>query len=526
MVDFDERKIDEIFANLDQCHAPGMAVGIAIRGRPVYRKGFGLASLELPVVLSPTIRMRIGSTTKHFTALAYLLLCEDGKAGLDDLLGDYLPEVHPIARRVTIRQLMANTSGLRDSNDIRVQFSGTTGKRVTRQETLALYRDIDDVNAMPDTNWIYNNGGWVLLSMVIERIADRSFEEAMRERVFEPIGMYDTVVHPWDTDFLPNSATPHSSNREGRLERLYWDMDYAGAGSIVSTINDMLRWAAHMDAPVVGSPAMWSALKANQRLRNGTETDYALGLMRKRYRGLEVLHHPGGGTGCNAQMLKVPEAGLDIVAMSNRGDVNSASYVDKVLDACLPSFGALEDASRGPFATGTFYSRKSGHVIQLFAKDGQQIVSIDAMDQPFDADGDGVLRPAPRALQVRRSVTIIGDPERPSTLRFSDFGNLDELVRVKPVEQPNVAAIAGRYRSDSTGSDVTIVDTDQGPRLHATGRFGSTESSLECLASGIWRTRTQRLVGPPCAILVFEDDASMFRFSNFSTRSMAFRRSI
>src|SRR5262249_45341936 len=93
LVDFDAGKIDRIFAGLDQCHLPGAAVGIAVDGKPIYRKGFGLASMELPIVLSPTIRMRIYSTSKHFTCLAYMLLCEEGKAAIDERLGTYLPEL-------------------------------------------------------------------------------------------------------------------------------------------------------------------------------------------------------------------------------------------------------------------------------------------------------------------------------------------------------------------------------------------------------------------------------------------------
>src|ERR1700720_4491723 len=103
---FDEKKVDAIFTDFDQCHLPGAAVGIAIGGRPVYRKGFGLASIELPIVLSPSIRMRIGSTTKHFTALAYMLLCEEGRADVDDPIGKFLPELHPVSHKITMRQLM------------------------------------------------------------------------------------------------------------------------------------------------------------------------------------------------------------------------------------------------------------------------------------------------------------------------------------------------------------------------------------------------------------------------------------
>jgi len=78
MPSIDAAEIDAIFAAYDTCHAPGVAVGIAVAGRPVYRKAFGLANMELNQTLSPTIRMRIGSTTKHFAALAYMLLVEEG----------------------------------------------------------------------------------------------------------------------------------------------------------------------------------------------------------------------------------------------------------------------------------------------------------------------------------------------------------------------------------------------------------------------------------------------------------------
>lgn len=96
---FDEKKIDTIFAGIDQCYLPGAVVGIVIDGEPVYRKGFGLANIELPVVLSPSSRMRIHSMTKHLACRAYMLLCEEGNAGIDDPLEKYLPELHPVTRK-------------------------------------------------------------------------------------------------------------------------------------------------------------------------------------------------------------------------------------------------------------------------------------------------------------------------------------------------------------------------------------------------------------------------------------------
>ena len=157
VVSFDEKKVDALFAEFDQCQLPGVAVGIALAGKPLYRKGFGLANMELPIVLSPTIRMRIASISKHITALAYLLLCEEGRAAIDDPIGRYLPELHSVARSVTMRQLMGHTSGLHDAFEICHQFSGTK-HAVTSEQLLSSYRDLDEVNAEPGTAWIYKIG--------------------------------------------------------------------------------------------------------------------------------------------------------------------------------------------------------------------------------------------------------------------------------------------------------------------------------------------------------------------------------
>jgi D-aminopeptidase len=520
-VAFDERKIDAIFADLNQCHSPGAAVGIAIGGRPVYRKGFGLAHLELPVMLSPTMRMRIGSNTKQFTAFAYLLLCEEGKASLEDPVGRHLPELHPVARRVTLRQLMGNTSGLRDAVDIKTQFSGIGSRPVSSADFLAFYRDIDDVSAPPGTAWIYNNGGWVLLSLAIERISGQPLEEVMRARVFEPIGMHDSLLRRWDTDFVPNSATAHDKmTHAGGFERRHYGHDLAGAGAIVSTVDDVLRWLAHIDRPVVGSPDTWRAMRTAQRLTNGVSTDYGFGLFATRYRGVDTLSHGGGWTGANSQMLKVPAFGLDVAVLVNRGDVSSRRLVEKILDACLPGLSETRVPS-APFATGVFQSPTTGRVIQVFAAGEQQMLSIDGLDMPVEREEEGVLYPM--GGLYRQAVTLKGDPVHPSSLVLNEAGNVEELLPARAAEEPAAQLISGRYRSDNTMTDAAISAAAGPPRLRTFGRFGSAEFTLEYLAAGIWRARST-LPRPYGGILTFERGAAAFRFSNYPTRALLFRR--
>jgi D-aminopeptidase len=520
-VEFDEKKIDAIFAEVNQCHLPGAAVGIAIGGKPVYRKGFGLANLELPVVLSPTMRLRIASITKHLASLAYLLLCEEGRAGIDDPIGKYLGELHPVTHHVTMRELMGHISGLRDVFDITHQFSGTQSP-VSSADLLSLYRDIDDVNFEPGTSWIYSNGGYLMLSTAIERITGKSLEDVLRTRIFEPVGMYATALRRWETGFVANCATAHRMNAQGSYERShFFGTAWAGEGGVISTVDDMLRWLAHMDAPVVGNAATWKAIRAPLTLANGTSTGYGLGLIADRYRGVETLSHSGGGQGGNAHIVKVPAAGLDVVIMVNRSDAWAILLAEQILDACLPGPCPVKNGFSGPLAAGVFRSSTTGRVIHLVCKDRQQIACIDGMDIPFEPD-NGVLRPVGIFRSERQTVTLIGDPERPSSIQFSDFGNVDTLTRQKPPERINVGDIVGRYLSKTTRVDATIAGTEEGPRLTTCGPFGSVSYRLECLADGIWRAKLAP--GDYWGGILLFDHTDTFLFCSPRTRMLRFRR--
>jgi D-aminopeptidase len=520
-VEFEETKIDEVFAELNQCRLPGCAVGIAIHGTPVYRKGFGLASMELPVVLAPTMRMRIGSTTKHFTCLAYLLLCEEGRAGIDDPIVKYLPELHPVTHPIAMRQLMGNISGLREVYDLCHQFNGAA--RVTSTELVSLYQCIDDVNSVPGALWIYNNGGWAILSKVIERITGTSLEDFLRVQIFEPTGMHDTLLRRWDSDFVANSATLHMKNAAGQYLRQAW-MDYAGAGAMVSTIDDMLKWLAHMDAPIVGRAETWRLLKETQILANGTPTNYGLGLFLTRYRGIKTIHHPGSWLGGNAQMIKIPSVGLDVVVMVNRHDVSAITLVNRVINACLPYLDAVQRPKSTSILSGVFHSPQTGRVVQLFGRTGQQYVSICGADFPVEIDAHGSLRPSSPMEFFAWAVTVAGNISPIAAIDLIEFGHTDRLLAAiapRPSQKP---LIVGRYRSESTGTEFTISDSSKGFALSATGKFGTASYDLVQLSGTIWRATSPNAVIPPGGVLTFDAAATSLSFSTSQNWALPFRR--
>lgn len=549
-----ESTLDSIFADMNSCTRPGVAVGVAVHGSPFYRKGFGLASMELPVCLSPSMRMRTGSVSKQFTALAYLLLCEDGKATLEDPLGKFFPHFNSAVQKVTMLGLLGHTSGLRDAADMRFRFGGLEGRPVSTAEILGLYKNIEDVDAEPETTWIYNNAGYMILSTVVEMLADRPFGDFLKERIFSPLGMYDTVVRSSDIQFTTNSATPHTAAGNDLFEKRYWGIEFGGAGSLTSTVDDLLRWLRHMDAPIVGNSKTWSVMLTPQRLLNGTSTGYGCGLIRSRYRGIDIICHGGGWIGGNAQALKVPAHDLDVVVLSNRSDVFSPVLVNRILDECLPDLEPAHDSgparqgsegfslyrmdctrvdskwehTAGPdsharFLTGLFRSGRTGRIIQLFPKDGRQIVSIDGHDLPYDHMGERKLEPISIWSHVKRYVELLGDPRHPSALRLKDFGEVDELSSIDSSIVPQSRPMLGTFREHATGAIATILVGASGLQLRVESPYGSVEYGAEPLTDVACRI-TCLSSSFLDAIITFTSTYDAFHLSSYNVRRLCFRR--
>lgn len=497
---FVEAEIDRIFADVDQSHLPGAAVGIAIGGIPVYRKGFGRANIELPVLLTPHTRMRIGSTTKHFACLAYLLLCEDGLAGIDDEIGQYVAGVKPAVARATMRRLMGHTSGIRDPLWLTMAIHGL-GRPVTDRQMLSYYETIEDVDFEPDARWGYNSGGYVLLTAAIEAITGKPLEGVLRERIFAPVGMHDTMLRRWDSDFVPNSATLHFRNADGGFARTHMGMELSGAGGMVSTMADMLLWLRHMDAPFIGTKDSWKLLREPHRLSNGYSTRYGLGLFCDAYRGVDVLHHAGEVMSGNSQMIKVPDAKLDISIAVNRSDVSASLLALRIIDAMVQGLAPLPVTPDYEKRAGAFVSRRDGRVATLAVAAGDHLLTIDGgAPLPVSPDATGALQLPVAAAFLQRSVRVERD-----AIVLTDFGDEDRLAEIETDDQAALGTGAGSYRSESF--DVTLILTEdvQGARARMSGRHGWVDYRLTPINADIWRIE-QASFSPISGIMTIDRD--------------------
>jgi CubicO group peptidase (beta-lactamase class C family) len=506
--------LDALFAPFDRTDAPGFAVGVALPGRPPYRRGFGMASVELPVALSPTIRMRIGSTSKHFCALAVMLLVEQGRLSLDDSPRRHLSELPEWAERITLRQLMAHTSGMRDSLDLLLVSAGP-GAAAPADLQRRLLAGIDSVNFAPGDDWNYNNGGYVLLSEIVARTSGEPFPDFLRTRIFDPIGMHDTLVRPLDTDLLPNSATLHVPRPDGGWSRGIFGPPILGEGGIVSTADDMLKWLRHMGDPVVGSRASWAEMRTPL-----TTHGYGLGLRMDEHRGLATVHHAGGVIGGSSQMIKILEPELDIILMTNgRSAIDLYELVDRIIDACIPGLPPAPEDFGGAPIHGTFYSADSGRVLRLSAQGDQQLVELGGMALPVRRDTQGWLQVPILPSDLR--IMPVGAGDEVTAVETTEFGKRDRLTRIEPAAGAELADHLGTFEAPGAMLTARIEGSPEQPIMTLAGPTGSTVYRLVPLGPSLW----QAVSDSPMALGgSIELDRDGFRLTTGRTVRLAFGR--
>ena len=479
--EFDPARLDAVLAPHDHGDRPGLAVGIAHRGRPLYRRGLGLANVELPVLLAPSTRMRVASVTKHFCALAVMLLAEDGKLAIDDSLRRHLPDLGPWAEAITLKQLMGHTSGMRCSIDALFFLHGVAGRPVPARAQRELLRGLRSVNFAPGTDFIYCNGGYTLLTDIVERLADRPFAEVLLERVLRPVGMHDSLLRPDDDLCLPNSASQHRATADGGFAKGHFGPPHDGAGGLVSTVDDMLRWMDHLRHPQVGSAATWAAMRTPLTLADGSPTGYGLGLMSGEHRGLKVLHHSGLVIGGSSQMIQVLDHDLDIIVLANSSTVDAVGVAEQLIDACIHGLPAAPQAAQLDLE-GPFLDAERGRLVRLLRHDGATVLEINGARLPLKRRADGTL--------WCRANPSLGATLEPASdgqaLRWHELGRTAVLPRLQGPADAAAAAPEGRYRVPDQGLDVELGANGGHTRLTLRGPLGTMVYTLQARGPGVW----------------------------------------
>jgi CubicO group peptidase (beta-lactamase class C family) len=300
----------------------GLAVGIAAAvvrdGDTLLLRSYGKADVEWDVPMALDALFEMGSVTKQFTAVAVLQLRDSGRLSLDDPITRWLPDFDIRGHRVSLRHLLAHTSGLGDFTESPEFGSLTTNLRLPRDSAYALQQRQPRQFAPGDLQ-IYNNAGFWLLGLVIERASGMSYENYIEQRIFAPLGMTRSMYCN-SMENVPRRAHGYFVSRDRVIQRA-WTVAHTwpfAAGSVCSTVGDMVTWLRALHGGRVLSPASYAELIAPARLNDGTPLRYGMGLQVGPDPGGHMyLGHGGRGPGFWVEAGWYPESRMAVVVLIN-----------------------------------------------------------------------------------------------------------------------------------------------------------------------------------------------------------------
>jgi D-alanyl-D-alanine carboxypeptidase len=316
---------DYIKAQMQERRIPGVALEIVQSNRTVKIASYGLANVELQAPVTAETAFEIGSITKQFTAACILLLAQEGRISVEAKISRHLKNTPAAWQDITVRHLLTHTSGLKS-------YTGLDGFELRRHLSQAQF--IQAIGAyplefQPGESWKYCNTGYNLLGFIIENISGEGYWDFLSEKILQPLGMTATTNrHP--SLIIGNRAAGYEQTNHVWINRDYDLTDVFSAGAIISTIGDLARWNASLDAGTLldgrSREQMWTPTKLN----NGTATSYGFGWRIERVDGHSNIGHGGSTSGFSASIQRFPDDHLAVIILSNTDEQIASTMAKRV----------------------------------------------------------------------------------------------------------------------------------------------------------------------------------------------------
>ena len=443
---------------------PGGVVAVVQDGAMSFARAFGMANLTHGVPWTVETVSNIGSVTKQFTAMGLLLLEAEGKLSLDDDIRTHMPELPDFGAPVTLQHFLNHTSGYREIYNL-LPMTGFQGEDFfARTKAIQVAQRQPDLQALPNTEWNYNNTGYILLSLVVERVSGQPFADYMREHVFGPLGMSNTRVKMVQGEVIPGSAQGYASDKNARYRATRDLPSSAGAGGIYTTVEDLARWMLNYRNATLGGEAAVSAIVTTAVLENGDSTGYGLGLAVGQLRGRTLYAHTGGDVAHRAYLAYFPEMESGVIVMSNDASFDlrlgrriAELFFEDDMEAEEDDAEADEVDEEGGMSAERIEAVVGEWVVDVAGASLDAEITTEDGRLYFQAAG----RPRSEARTLSDSTAVIVAAQAEFTFHFEPDGNVStatlrqvgaemSMRRIPNVELSNeqLQAYVGRYFSE------------------------------------------------------------------------------
>ncbi|KHJ36623.1 penicillin-binding protein 4* [Pedobacter glucosidilyticus] len=308
-------KIDSLISTVIQDqNGPGGTFMVAKSGKILYHKAFGKANLEQDVDLKTESVFQIGSMTKQFTAIAILMLEEQGKLDVKQTISAYIPD-YPSGDAITIHHLLTHTSGIKDFTKIK-SLKDIAQKEISPKMLIDFFKN-EPVDFKPGVKFEYNNSGYVVLGYIIELVSGESYEEFINKYIFKKAGMHQSY-YASDRQILKNRASGYQKKENGYVNKtiISYSIPFA-SGSLMSTTNDLLKWQNALTHNTLLSNKFSKKAFTKYKLNSGEELNYGYGWHLKEINKTLSREHGGSIFGYKSMGVYLPNEDLYIVGLTN-----------------------------------------------------------------------------------------------------------------------------------------------------------------------------------------------------------------
>jgi CubicO group peptidase (beta-lactamase class C family) len=326
-------KTDSLFNDFG-FEAPGSAVVIIHNGNIILNKGYGLASLEHELAITPQTVFDLASISKMFTGYAIASLLHKQKLSLNDDIRKYIPEFPNYGYTITLDHMVHHTSGLPNWTEFMPIAGWSFDDIINFNQVLNLTLRQRELNFIPGTKYEYCNTGYVLLAEVVQRVTGLSLKEWSKQNIFSPLGMTSTTILDDHTLVIPAKAQSYYNGRDG-FHLSPASCSVPGSSSVHSNTEDLSKWLLFLDEPG-DKGAIIELMFQPGTLNDGKKIDYGLGVILKDFKGASVKRHEGFWPSFSTYLFTIPEYHFSIAVLNNSPQ-QSYSEVLEIASMFIPS---------------------------------------------------------------------------------------------------------------------------------------------------------------------------------------------
>ncbi|HWP52800.1 MAG TPA: serine hydrolase [Pyrinomonadaceae bacterium] len=293
---------------------PGAAVVVVKNGQVIFRKAYGMANLELQVPMKPEMVFRLASVTKQFTAVAIMMLVEQGRLWLHDDLTKFFPDYPTAGRKITVENLLTHTSGIKDfMNKV---WPERMSENLRPQQLIDLFKN-DSLEFVPGAKEEYANANYILLGAIIEKLSGQDYAQFIEHQIFKALGMTHSS-YCRTQPLMPNRVSGYLKRDNVYINPAYFSMTQLfAAGAICSSVDDLALWDAAISANKLLKPSSWDQIFTPYKLSSGLTEGYAYGWVISKFLERPMASHAGGIPGFRAYVMRIPGDRLYVALLSN-----------------------------------------------------------------------------------------------------------------------------------------------------------------------------------------------------------------